>query len=295
MRTGVASGTLQLILTSLFASSRERRDVSDASGPHTEPGGVRIAKFLIYVLAGEEQAKDPMQEKFLASTSQAFENAEGWGRGADDENLKTSACKNQDNCKWRARTRRKQVSRAMRVVGYARVSTTGQTLDAQLEQLCKAGCATVFREKVSGAKSDRTELRRLLASIGEGDVLIVTRLDRLARSTRDLLNIITVLGERGASFRSLADAWADTTSPQGRLMLTVLGGLAEYERELIRARTMEGRARAAANGVKMGRRPKLSPAEKKQALSRKCAGENLTTIALSFKVSTATISRLKPA
>lgn len=124
--------------------------------------------------------------------------------------------------------------------GYARVSTDGQTLAAQDAQLHAAGCVKVYSEKVSGAQTDRVELTKLLRRLDTGDVLIVTRLDRLARSTRDLLNILDTVAKAGAGFRSLADAWADTTTPHGRLMLTVLGGLAEFERELIRARTGEG-------------------------------------------------------
>src|SRR5262245_10003582 len=133
--------------------------------------------------------------------------------------------------------------------GYARVSTNGQTLASQQAQLHDAGCAKVFAEKVSGAKSDRAELAKLLTKLKPGDVLMVTRLDRLARSTRDLLNVLDNVTKAGAGFRSLADAWADTTTPHGRLMLTVLGGLAEFERSLIQARTSEGRARAKARGV----------------------------------------------
>jgi DNA invertase Pin-like site-specific DNA recombinase len=132
----------------------------------------------------------------------------------------------------------------MTTYGYARVSTNGQDLSSQEAELMAAGCAKVFKEKVSGAKTDRAELAKLLRRIESGDVLVVTRLDRLARSTRDLLNVIAALTERGAGFKSLKDTWADTTSPHGRLMLTVLGGLAEFERELIRARTGEGRKRA---------------------------------------------------
>jgi DNA invertase Pin-like site-specific DNA recombinase len=124
------------------------------------------------------------------------------------------------------------------IVGYARVSTDGQTLDAQQTALKAAGAEKVFAEKVSGAKTDRRQLQRAIEALGAGDVLLVTRLDRLARSTRDLLNALATMAERGAGFRSIADAWADTTTPRGRLMLTVLGGLAEFERELIRARTV---------------------------------------------------------
>jgi DNA invertase Pin-like site-specific DNA recombinase len=129
----------------------------------------------------------------------------------------------------------------MATYGYARVSTRDQDLAAQEAQLMAAGCAKVFREKISGAKTDRPELAKVIRRLGSGDVLVVTRLDRLARSTRDLLNILDTIGKAGAGFKSLSDAWADTTTPHGRLMLTVLGGLAEFERELILARTGDGR------------------------------------------------------
>lgn len=182
----------------------------------------------------------------------------------------------------------------MRLIGYARVSTSGQTLDVQLDQLGKAGCACIYCEKASGAKADRRELLRLLGELQAGDVVLVTRLDRLARSTRDLLNTLTVVCERKACFRSLSEAWADTTTPHGRLMVAILGSLAEYERELIRMRTMEGRARAKACGVRLGRRPKLDPQQQRQALRRRAAGERLDSIAQSFHVSPTTISRLQP-
>src|ERR1700679_1513674 len=127
--------------------------------------------------------------------------------------------------------------------GYARVSTDGQSVDAQVRQLSKAGCKKVFREVASGAKTERAQLRRVLDQLAAGDVVTVTRLDRLARSTRDLLNILAAITGKKAGFRSLGDAWADTTTAHGRLMLTGLGGLAEFERDLIRMRTGEGRAR----------------------------------------------------
>ena len=178
------------------------------------------------------------------------------------------------------------------IIGYARVSTDAQALDAQLEALQSAGAEELFREKVSGARRDRPELRRLLERLRKGDELLVTRLDRLARSTRDLLDVLAEIGDRGATFRSLGDAWADTTTAHGRLMLTVLGGLAEFERELIRARTAEGRHRARARGVRMGRRPKLTSHQRREALERKAAGEPVTEIARSYNVSHSTISRL---
>jgi DNA invertase Pin-like site-specific DNA recombinase len=121
-------------------------------------------------------------------------------------------------------------------------------------QLRAAGCAKVYAETASGAKTDRKELAKVLRRLDKGDVLMVTRLDRLARSTRDLLNVLHELGARGVGFKSLADSWADTTTAHGRLLVTMLAGIAEFERELIRARTGEGRARAKARGVKFGRR-----------------------------------------
>jgi DNA invertase Pin-like site-specific DNA recombinase len=178
------------------------------------------------------------------------------------------------------------------IVGYARVSTDGQTLDAQLAALREAGAARTFAEKVSGAKTDRAALARCLAALEAGDTLLVTKLDRLARSTRDLLNTLAAIAEKGASFKSLGDGWADTTTPHGRLMLTVLGGLAEFERHLILSRTNEGRVRAKARGVRFGRKPKLTAYQRAEALARKAEGETLTEIARSMAVSHMTIARL---
>jgi DNA invertase Pin-like site-specific DNA recombinase len=178
------------------------------------------------------------------------------------------------------------------IYGYARISTDGQSLAAQVRQLADAGCEKVFREVASGAKTDRGQLRKALEKLEAGDVLMVTRLDRLARSTRDLLNTLAVIAEKKAGFRSLGDAWADTTTAHGRLMLTVLGGLAEFERELIRTRTGEGRARAIDRGVKMGRKPKMTAHQIKEALQRREAGETHREIARSYNVSHSTISRL---
>jgi DNA invertase Pin-like site-specific DNA recombinase len=181
----------------------------------------------------------------------------------------------------------------MTIFGYARVSTADQRLELQIEQLKGAGCEKIFREKVSGAnRVSRPELAKAIKALEQSDVLIVCRLDRLARSTRDLLNVLAEIADRGASFKSLGDAWADTTSAHGRLMLTVLGGLAEFERELIRKRTGEGRERAKANGVKFGPKPKLTPHQRQEALQRREAGETLTSIARSFNVAHTTILRL---
>jgi DNA invertase Pin-like site-specific DNA recombinase len=178
------------------------------------------------------------------------------------------------------------------LIGYARVSTDGQSLTAQVAELKAAGCAEVFQEKVSGAKRERAQLSRLLSRLESGDVLVVTRLDRLARSTRDLLNVLGAIADKGAGFRSLRDTWADTTTAHGRLMLTVLGGLAEFERELIRSRTSEGRERAKAKGVVMGRKPKLTHHQQQEAIARREAGEALVDIARTYNVSHSTISRL---
>ena len=179
------------------------------------------------------------------------------------------------------------------IYGYARVSTDGQSVEAQVTALTDAGAEKVFREVASGAKTDRTQLRRALDALGPGDVLMVTRLDRLARSTRDLLNTLAVITSKNAGFRSLGDTWADTTTPHGRLMLTMLGGLAEFERDLIRTRTGEGRARAKARGVKLGRKPKLTLHQKREAIARRERGdETLAEIGRSYNVSGWTISRL---
>jgi DNA invertase Pin-like site-specific DNA recombinase len=163
----------------------------------------------------------------------------------------------------------------------------------QVAALRVAGAGKVFREMASGAKTDRAQLRKAIATLEAGDVLMVTRLDRLARSTRDLLNTLAAITGRKAGFRSLGDTWADTTTSHGRLMLTVLGGLAEFERDLIRTRTGEGRVRAVARGQKMGRPPKLTPHQQREAIKRRDRGEeSLIEIGRSYNVSAATISRL---
>jgi DNA invertase Pin-like site-specific DNA recombinase len=179
------------------------------------------------------------------------------------------------------------------IYGYARVSTDGQSVTAQVAALRKHGAGKVFREVASGAKTDRAQLHRVLDQLDTGDMLLVTRLDRLARSTRDLLNTLATITGKQAAFRSLADTWADTTTPHGRLMLTVLGGLAEFEKDLIRARTSEGRDRAKARGVRLGRKPKMTEHQKREAIKRRDRdGEPVREIARSYNVSHSTISRL---
>ena len=144
------------------------------------------------------------------------------------------------------------------LIGYARVSTDDQDLSIQRRTLKEAGCRKLFEEKVSGAKRDRPELGRMIEQLRDDDVIVVTRLDRLARSTRDLLDIAERLNDIGAGLRSLGEPWSDTTSPAGRMVLTVFAGIAEFERALIHQRTSAGRIAAMARGVRFGRPPKLS-------------------------------------
>ena len=179
-----------------------------------------------------------------------------------------------------------------RGVGYARVSTYGQTLDAQLEQLRGDGCVKVYREKASGVQADRRELQRMLKALAPGDVVTVTRIDRLARSTFDLFAIVRRITDAGGQFRSLAEPWADTATSTGRLMLAVLGGLADVERDLIRTRTAEGRSRAKARGQHMGRPPALTHQQATEARQRRAEGATLKELAESYNVGIATISRL---
>ena len=157
------------------------------------------------------------------------------------------------------------------LIGYARVSTDDQDLTSQRAALKDVGCKRVYEEKVTGAKRDRPQLVRMLDQLRAGDVVVVSRLDRLARSTRDLLEIAEQLNEAEAGLRSLHEPWADTTSPAGRMVLTVFGGIAEFERELIGERTHTGRMAAKARGVRFGRPPKLTADQ--VALARRLVSE----------------------
>jgi DNA invertase Pin-like site-specific DNA recombinase len=168
-----------------------------------------------------------------------------------------------------------------------------QDLSAQLEALKAAGAGNVYREKISGARTDRPQLSKMVAALRRGDPVLVSRLDRLGRSVRELLNLLDEFGTRGVGFKSLGDPWCDTTTPHGRLMLTVLAGLAEFERSLIIARTSEGRVRAKANGVRFGRPRKMSTFQIAEALKRRNAGEAPSIIAQSYRVSAKTILRLE--
>ena len=181
-----------------------------------------------------------------------------------------------------------------RILGYARVSTDGQDLSAQTEALKAAGADPIFQEKISGVRADRPQLRKLMANLRLGDTVIVTKLDRLGRSTRELLELIDRISKAGAAFKSLGDPLWDTSSPQGRLLGTLLAAIAEFERELIRERTSAGRQRAQANGVKFGRPRKLTPFQRAEALQRRTNGEPIAAIARSYAVDPSMISRLMP-
>jgi DNA invertase Pin-like site-specific DNA recombinase len=178
------------------------------------------------------------------------------------------------------------------LLGYARVSTDAQSLEAQLAALKEAGCKRVYSEKKSGANGDRAALKRMLKEVQPGDVVVVTRLDRLARSVHDLLNIISRFSQDDVGFQSLREKHIDTTSASGRLVLNIMASIAEFERELISARMTEGRKRAVAKGVKFGPKFKLDAFQKREALTRLQAGESQADIARTYRVDRATISRL---
>lgn len=176
-------------------------------------------------------------------------------------------------------------------IGYARVSTGSQNLDQQRADLKAAGCIRLFEEKASGAKRDRPELGRMLDHLRAGDVVTVTRLDRLARSTRDLLEIADKLRTIGAGLRSLAEPWADTTTPAGRMVLTVFAGIADFERSLILTRTTAGRKAAQARGVRFGRPPALSSEQIRQVQTRLSEGQPMSAIAAQMNVHATTLYR----
>jgi DNA invertase Pin-like site-specific DNA recombinase len=176
--------------------------------------------------------------------------------------------------------------------GYARVSSESQNHAGQVSDLKAAGASRIYAEKFTGIEgSDRKQLKALLAKVHEGDVIVVTKLDRFARSTRDLLNMLHDLNERGIGFRSLGEA-IDTTTPAGKLMLTMLGAIAEFERGMIREHCSAGIARAKAEGRHLGREPALNLHQRKQALEMLAKGETQRAVARLFDVGQATIGRL---
>lgn len=177
-------------------------------------------------------------------------------------------------------------------IGYARVSTVGQTLDIQIKTLKEYGCHRIYCEKASGADASRIELHKLLSRLKEGQIVVVTRLDRLARSTFDLFSIVKVITEKNSQFYSISEPWTDTSTSTGRIMLAALGGLADVERDLIRNRTSEGRARAIAQGKKMGRPSKITSAQRKEIIQYRKNGKTLDEIAKYFGISSTTVSRI---
>ena len=180
----------------------------------------------------------------------------------------------------------------MRKIGYARVSTHDQTLEAQKEALLNAGADLLFTEKVSGANRNRPQLSAMLDSLRDGALVLVTRLDRFARSTLDMLTLTEAITAKGAAFRSLAEPWADTTTPHGKMIVTVLAGVAEFERSLIRERTSEGRRRAQSAGVRFGRPPALTSRQAAEAV--RIARQSGNAVAAEIMgVSVATIERVR--
>ena len=177
-------------------------------------------------------------------------------------------------------------------IGYARVSTSDQHLELQLEALQQAGCKRIFQERGSGAERERPELLRLLDQLREGDIVVVWKLDRLARSTRDLLDTMEVIRAAGARFQSLSEPWADTTSHAGKMIMTIFAGIAEFERDLIRERTGAGRAVAKRRGVRFGRPKKMNTAQQDLAMSLLAEGRSAKEVAKTFSVHVATIYRL---
>jgi DNA invertase Pin-like site-specific DNA recombinase len=176
--------------------------------------------------------------------------------------------------------------------GYARVSSKAQDYTAQVEALKAAGCEKIYSEKMSGKSTNgRREFDKLIRVLLPGDVVVVTRLDRLARSGRDLLNILHDLDAKGGSFVSLREQWCDTSTSVGRLMMTIMGGINQFERELITARCEEGIARAKAQGKKFGRKPKLDAGERRMIADRHGKGETMAALALEYDVSEPTIWR----
>jgi len=177
------------------------------------------------------------------------------------------------------------------IIGYARVSTDEQNLDSQLDVLSAAGAEKLFADKITGTARQRPELERLLDHLRGGDVVIVTKYDRLARSLRDLLEIVERIEATGAGFRSLAED-IDTTTPAGRLIFHVFASIAQFERERISERTKEGLAAARKRGRVGGRPPALTPAQKEEVRRlRDQDGRAITEIAVLFRVSTRTIRR----
>jgi DNA invertase Pin-like site-specific DNA recombinase len=180
------------------------------------------------------------------------------------------------------------------IYGYARVSTDAQDLTSQLVQLKSAGCKKMFREKITGTTADRPQLQKLMKALAPGDVVVIPAVDRLSRDTTDLLVIARDMQRAGAGLRSLAEPVVDTNSDFAEIVFAILGVAAKLEQSRIKERTARGRADAKAKGVKFGRKPKLTLHQQREAQKRIAAGETQRSIARSYNVSQATISRLCP-
>jgi len=178
----------------------------------------------------------------------------------------------------------------MKTIGYARVSTTDQNLEAQLEKLQLAGCDKVFKEKASGAKADRTELAALLDYARHGDTVVVTKLDRIARSTKHLLDIVDNLQDKGVTFKAL-NIDLDTSTATGKLMLTMLGAIATFEREMMLERQLEGIAQAKQAGVYKGRKP-TAKAQAKQVMELLNQGKTKQAVANTLNIGVASVYRI---
>ena len=176
--------------------------------------------------------------------------------------------------------------------GYARVSSNTQDYAAQVDALKAAGCERIYSEKASGKSTNgRREFDKLMKALVPGDTVVVTKLDRLARSSRDLHNILHDLQTLSCGFVSLGEAWCDTTTDVGRLMLTIMGGIAEFERGLIRSRCEEGIQKAKAKGTQFGRPTRLDASEKRKVAERYAAGETMAQLAADYECGEATIWR----
>jgi DNA invertase Pin-like site-specific DNA recombinase len=176
--------------------------------------------------------------------------------------------------------------------GYARVSSNTQDYQAQVEALKTAGCKRIYSEKASGKSTNgRPELGKMMRALASGDTVVVCKLDRIARSSKDLHNILGELKDKGCGFTSLGEGWCDTTNEVGRLVITIMGGIAEFERELIRKRCQAGIDRAIAKGTKFGRRSVLDAGQRKKIADRYAAGETIAELAREYACGDATIWR----
>src|SRR6516164_6132725 len=176
--------------------------------------------------------------------------------------------------------------------GYARVSSKAQDHAAQIEALKAAGCEQIYSEKMSAKSTNgRREFEKLMKALTPGDTVVVTKLDRLARSSRDLHNILHELQTLGCGFVSLGESWCDTTSDVGVLVMTIMGGIAEFERKLIRSRCEEGIERAKRKGTKFGRPTALDTGQRRRIAERYAAGETMAELAREYDCGEATIWR----